>query len=64
MTSDRPYRQALSVPDALSELRGGAAYQFDPRVVEVFCQAVERGDIAPQPTLGHRGVLWLAPAPG
>ncbi len=34
MTSDRPYRKAMSVQDALVELRANAGKQFDPMVVE------------------------------
>jgi diguanylate cyclase (GGDEF)-like protein len=33
MTSDRPYRTAMSAEQAHEELRRGAATQFDPRVV-------------------------------
>jgi HD-GYP domain-containing protein (c-di-GMP phosphodiesterase class II) len=36
MTSDRPYRKAMSVEVALAELRAGAGSQFDPEVVEAF----------------------------
>jgi len=36
MTSDRPYRRALSRADALEELRRKAGTQFDPRVVEAL----------------------------
>jgi len=36
MTNDRPYRAAMSVEDALSELVRGAGSQFDSRVVEVL----------------------------
>jgi putative nucleotidyltransferase with HDIG domain len=36
MTCDRPYRDALSVEQALVELQLGAGSQFDPRVVEAF----------------------------
>jgi HD-GYP domain-containing protein (c-di-GMP phosphodiesterase class II) len=36
MTSDRPYRRALSVVAALAELRAKAGTQFDPAVVEVL----------------------------
>jgi HD-GYP domain-containing protein (c-di-GMP phosphodiesterase class II) len=38
MTSNRPYRRALGVDGALSELRGGSGTQFDPAVVECFIQ--------------------------
>jgi HD-GYP domain-containing protein (c-di-GMP phosphodiesterase class II) len=33
MTTDRPYRSAMSAAAALTELRGCAGAQFDPRVV-------------------------------
>ena len=36
MTSDRPYRQAMSHGDALRELRKSAGTQFDPQVVEAL----------------------------
>jgi len=42
MTSDRPYRAALSVSKARAELRTCAGYQFDPRVVEAFIQVLEK----------------------
>ena len=37
MVSDRPYRAAMSADDALQELRRCAGSQFDPTVVEAFC---------------------------
>lgn len=40
MTTDRPYRQAMPVEAALSELRRFAGIQFDPDVVEAFCLAL------------------------
>ncbi|MBN2321140.1 MAG: response regulator [Acidobacteria bacterium] len=36
MTSDRPYRKALSFDRALEEIRSGAGTQFDPQVAEAF----------------------------
>ena len=36
MTTDRPYRRALAVEDALDRLEAGAGKQFDPEVVDVF----------------------------
>ncbi len=36
MTSDRPYRAAMSPETALTELRRNAGRQFDPFVVEGF----------------------------
>jgi response regulator RpfG family c-di-GMP phosphodiesterase len=50
MTSGRPYRPALSVEDALEQLRLGAGTQFDPEVVNAFCETFEHahGDKLPQ----------------
>jgi response regulator RpfG family c-di-GMP phosphodiesterase len=36
MTSDRPYRAALSIDAACEEIREWSGRQFDPRVVEAF----------------------------
>ncbi|MDT8903131.1 HD domain-containing phosphohydrolase [Anaeroselena agilis] len=36
MTSNRPYRKAMTQRDAVGELRRFAGVQFDPRLVEVF----------------------------
>jgi HD-GYP domain-containing protein (c-di-GMP phosphodiesterase class II) len=41
MTSTRPYRKALSDADALAELRRGAGFQFDPRIIEEFVAMLE-----------------------
>jgi len=43
MTSDRPYREALSHEKALQKLRENAGTQFDPQGVEAFLKLVERG---------------------
>jgi diguanylate cyclase (GGDEF)-like protein len=37
MTRDRPYRPALGNPEALAELRRCAGTQFDPVLIETFC---------------------------
>jgi len=42
MTSDRPYRQALSYEEAIEELRRCAGTQFDPQVVKAFTMAVSK----------------------
>jgi len=38
MTSDRPYRQAVSKETALAEIKRCAGIQFDPRLVEIFIE--------------------------
>ena len=43
----RPYRAARNLPWALAELRRCAGTQFDPRVVEAFCGAVDELDFEP-----------------
>jgi HD-GYP domain-containing protein (c-di-GMP phosphodiesterase class II) len=37
MTSERPYRPAISVDAALEELRSNAGTQFDAAIVEQLC---------------------------
>jgi putative nucleotidyltransferase with HDIG domain len=46
MTSDRPYRKALSADRALDELCRCAGTQFDPDVVSVFVEAWHDGAFA------------------
>jgi putative nucleotidyltransferase with HDIG domain len=43
MTSDRPYRRARAVGDALAELERCAGTQFDPVVVAALARVVEHG---------------------
>ena len=41
MTSDRPYRKALSRQEAMAEVRRNAGSQFDPEVVRHFLELLE-----------------------
>ncbi|MFH1853937.1 MAG: HD domain-containing phosphohydrolase [Candidatus Omnitrophota bacterium] len=45
MTSDRPYRKALSEEVALTELKNNAGTQFDPVIAAAFIRAREKGKI-------------------
>lgn len=42
MTSDRPYRRALTIKECLSELVEGLNRQFDPEVTRIFLKVLER----------------------
>ena len=42
MTTDRPYRKALSVENAIEELKNGAGTQFDKNIVEKFLGIINR----------------------
>jgi diguanylate cyclase (GGDEF)-like protein/putative nucleotidyltransferase with HDIG domain len=43
MTSARPYRPALSLEEVVAELKQGAGFQFDPKLVDTFVDIVETG---------------------
>jgi HD-GYP domain-containing protein (c-di-GMP phosphodiesterase class II) len=47
MTTDRPYRSALPLSQALDEIKRNAGRQFDPAVVAALLRAV-----AGNPALG------------
>jgi hypothetical protein len=47
MTSDRSYRGARPVPEAVAELRKWAGKQFDPAFVDAFVTAIERDSWTP-----------------
>jgi diguanylate cyclase (GGDEF)-like protein len=47
MINDRPYKRAISHEQAVSELRRHAGTQFDPELVELFCDLY--ADHAPEP---------------
>lgn len=43
MTSDRPYRKALTLDVAIAELSQNSGTQFDPAIVEIFISILEDG---------------------
>jgi putative nucleotidyltransferase with HDIG domain len=43
MTTDRPYHRALTVQEALAEVRSGRGAQFAPAVVDAFLATLMRG---------------------
>jgi HD-GYP domain-containing protein (c-di-GMP phosphodiesterase class II) len=53
MTSDRPYRAALSLAAARAELHRCAGVQFCPEVVAAMDELIERGRIVPI-VMGHQ----------
>jgi diguanylate cyclase (GGDEF)-like protein len=65
MTSDRPYRPAVPVQEALEELRRCASQQFDPAVVHAFARVVSglRGATASPAADGLGGWVATVPAP-
>ena len=46
MTSNRPYRHALSPGEAVERIKEGEGFQFDPELVEVFLKLESEGVIA------------------
>jgi putative nucleotidyltransferase with HDIG domain len=57
LSSDRPYRQAFTTPDALAEVEAQAGRQFDPDLTRKFVQMMD--DLDPR-TLSHMSLPpWL-----
>jgi putative nucleotidyltransferase with HDIG domain len=46
MTSDRPYRRALSRAEALAEVERCAGTQFDPKIARIFLELFEEAELA------------------
>ncbi len=42
LTSERPYKRAWSMDEALEEIKRQSGRQFDPRVVDAFLRTVDR----------------------
>ena len=50
LSSDRPYRQAFTTPDALAEIEAQGGSQFDPELTRKFVQLMDVQDVR---TLSH-----------
>ena len=62
MTTDRPYRAAMSREAAVAELRANTGTQFDPKVVAALIEVVEQGvPVTVTASDGVRAVLAGAP---
>ena len=42
MTSDRPHREALSITDAIQEMKKNSGSQFDPKIVDALIKALKK----------------------
>ena len=64
MTSDRPYKRAMSEQDAIREMRRCAGTQFDAMVVEALCGMLDErpAEQPPSEHLSPRGTAGHAPA--
>jgi HD-GYP domain-containing protein (c-di-GMP phosphodiesterase class II) len=63
MTTDRPYRPAMSREHVLRELAANAGTQFDPRVVAALLEVVQNGEPALLPVDEVRAILAHKPVP-
>ena len=64
MTTDRPYRQAMSREAAVAELVANNGAQFDPKIVAALTKVVEHGEPAAVTSIeGIRAVLAGRPGP-
>ena len=63
MTTTRPYRKAMSVPEALKRLGDAAGSQLDEQVVTSFVQAMELVGDAPRPEDESMRVRLWQPSP-
>ena len=62
MVTDRPYRSALQLSQALDEIRAGRGRQFNPAVVDAFLVVAKRqpADVLPSDDSVHYGAVVVA----
>ena len=51
MTSDRPWRDAMGMQEALEEIYASAGSQFDPKVVDAFLDVLDDISLQSEPTI-------------
>lgn len=59
MTSDRPYREAMSIAEAIKEIKHCADRQFDPAVVAAFLKTVQTATIQSRDVQSRAPHGWL-----
>jgi len=59
MTSDRPYRQALSHKEAVTNIQQGAGKDWDPRLVKLFLSVLSK-DAKTAEIGSHENPHWLS----
>ncbi|MGB5932718.1 MAG: HD domain-containing phosphohydrolase, partial [Anaerolineae bacterium] len=61
MTSDRPYRSAMSKETAIARLKTASGTQFDPQVVEALLTALAKKE-EEREHMPHRAQPWVEEA--